>query len=297
MLKLNREKIYLWAFIKDMQIAETIDQAKSILSTFREKRLNIGLVPTMGALHKGHLSLIESARQENEVVVVSLFVNPTQFNDRKDFINYPRDTGRDMEMLSKENIHLLFMPSTHEMYPDKNVPAFDLNGLDEMMEGAFRPGHFQGVAQIVTRLFNAISPDRAYFGEKDYQQLAIIRHLTRSLKIPVEIVACPIIREANGLAFSTRNQLLSPEQKAEATIISDTLKEAVGMIPGGNFPHIKNYVTSTINSHPLAELEYFEIIDAGNLRSLDKWTGYNEALACIAVRFGPVRLIDNMKIS
>jgi len=280
-----------------MQLAETIDQAKSILSTYREKRLNIGLVPTMGALHQGHLSLIESARQENEVVVVSLFVNPTQFNNQTDFINYPRDTGRDMEILQRENIQLLFMPSTREMYPDEDLPLFELNGLDLTMEGAFRPGHFQGVAQIVTRLFNAIVPDRAYFGEKDYQQLAIIRHLTHTLQIPVEIVGCPIIREADGLAMSSRNQLMNPDQRTEAAIISNTLKEAAGMIPDGNFSLIKKFASTTINAHPLAELEYFEIIDAGNLKSLDKWTGNNEVLACIAVRFGPVRLIDNMKIS
>jgi len=280
-----------------MQLAETIYQAKSIISTFRVNRINIGLVPTMGALHKGHISLIESARQQNEVVVVSLFVNPTQFNDRNDFINYPRDTGRDMETLLKENIQLLFMPAIQEMYPVKDDRSFELMGLDQPMEGAFRPGHFQGVAQIITRLFDAITPDRAYFGEKDYQQLLIIKHLTLSLKLPVEIVACPVIREADGLPMSSRNQLMSPRQRAEAAIIPSTLKEAAGMIPGGNIPDIIKYVTETINSHPLAQLEYFEIIDAHNLKSLNDYSDADDAVACIAVRFGPVRLIDNMKIS
>ena len=259
--------------------------------------MNIGLVPTMGALHRGHLSLIESAREQNEVVVVSLFVNPTQFNDRNDFMNYPRDTGRDMETLQHENIQLLFMPSTQEMYPEKDNRSFELIGLDQQMEGTFRPGHFQGVAQIITRLFDTITPDRAYFGEKDYQQLLIIKHLTRSLRLPVEIVACPVIREADGLPMSSRNQLLSPGQRVAAAIIPDTLKKAAGMIPGGNIPDIKKYVTESINSHPLAKLEYFEIIDAHNLKSLNNYSDADEAVACIAVRFGPVRLIDNMKIS
>ena len=206
-----------------MLVSNLIDETRKFLSVFRKQGKSIGLVPTMGALHEGHLSLIDASLRSNDITVISIFVNPTQFNDRKDFEKYPRDLDKDLELIRLKGCDLVFAPSEEEIYPEKDTRVFDFGTLDKYMEGKYRPGHFNGVAQIVSRLFDIIEPDRAYFGEKDFQQLVIIKNLVQQLNLPVEIVPCPIIRESDGLAMSSRNRLLTPEQRKSASKISKVL--------------------------------------------------------------------------
>jgi pantoate--beta-alanine ligase len=254
----------------------------------------VGLVPTMGALHRGHLSLIECCKSENAVTVVSIFVNPTQFNDPEDLKNYPRNLERDIGMLRESGCDMLFVPGIKTIYPRPDLRIFDFGGLERRMEGQFRPGHFNGVAQVVSRLFDIIKPDRAYFGKKDIQQLAIIRKLTTMLNSNVEIRACETLREDDGLAMSSRNVLLSAGQRKNAAIINRTLREAArkrGMEVG----ELKQWVADVINDNPFFELEYFEIVGSSDLQIVNDWSGSeNELIACIAVRAGRIRLIDNV---
>ena len=279
-----------------MQLAEKKVEVVNTTVRFRENGKTIGLVPTMGYLHRGHLALIRQASRQNDVVAVSIFVNPTQFNEAKDFDSYPRDRKHDLEVLKNAKVQLLFMPSTEEMYPDDEKTMFDLGGLDRNMEGASRPGHFNGVAQIVTRLFDVFNPHRAYFGEKDFQQLVIIRHIVKTLGYPVEIVGCPIVREADGLAMSSRNKLLDAGQRAGAAVIPETLRKAVDMATRKSPAEVRSFVEETFADHPEAKLEYFEIADPITLEPLGILSQDSRAIAFIAVRYGPVRLIDNMRI-
>jgi pantoate--beta-alanine ligase len=209
-----------------MQIVKQITKLQNILTDRREEGLSIGFVPTMGALHPGHLSLVEKAGQETGVVVVSIFVNPTQFNDKGDLERYPRDLQRDVDLLTPTSCQLIFAPETDEIYPEPDTRQFNFGALEQVMEGKFRPGHFNGVAQVVSRLFDIVQPDKAFFGLKDFQQLAVINEMVRKLNLPVEIVPCPIVREADGLAMSSRNMLLSSDQRKNAAHISSTLFEA-----------------------------------------------------------------------
>lgn len=259
----------------------------------------VGLVPTMGALHRGHLSLVNRALSENNVVVVSIFVNPSQFNDPNDFRRYPRNPEQDISILQERmrGEDAVFHPPVEEIYPEPDTRTFDFGGLDHYMEGAYRPGHFNGVAQVVTRLFEIVNPTRAYFGEKDFQQLAIIRHIIKNLHIPVGIVACPIVREPDGLAMSSRNVLLTPNERKTAASISRTLSRAKAMRHKAALTEVKQWVREELRQQPGMEVEYFEIVDDRTLVPLSRWQKNKGMVGCIAVRIGKVRLIDNIRFS
>lgn len=275
----------------------TIAETKKHLNFLKKQGKSIGFVPTMGALHPGHLSLLERAKKENELAVASIFVNPLQFNDKKDLEKYPRTLAKDLKMLEKAGCDMVFTPSVEEIYPkteERTLEAqkFDPGDLDKVMEGSHRPGHFQGVCIVVKKLFDIIEPTRAYFGEKDFQQLAIIKHMVKTLKLPVEIVPCPTVREADGLAMSSRNALLTPEQRKAAPAIYKTLTGA--KFTEGTVGQIKKWVASEINKNPHLELEYFEIVNAETLAPVHSIKDAPVLRACIAVKAGSVRLIDNI---
>lgn len=250
----------------------------------------------MGALHAGHIALVERARTDNQLVVTSIFVNPTQFNNPNDLLHYPRTIETDTELLSKAGCDFLFLPEVNEMYPNgvkEEIPSINLNGLDEVMEGAHRPGHFAGVIQVVKKLFDAVGPCKAYFGEKDFQQLAVIQKIVREWKMPVEIIPCPIVREKDGLAMSSRNTRLTAEERKIAPEISKALFQAKELWATNSIDKIKEIVNAIINSNPKFKLEYFEIADTKTLKPLVEGEKKN-AVACIAVHLGAVRLIDNI---
>jgi pantoate--beta-alanine ligase len=251
----------------------------------------------MGALHQGHLSLIRKCVAENKLSAVSVFVNPTQFNEKEDFNTYPRNLHKDLSLLEELSCDIVFAPSVAEIYPEKDHRRFDFGKLDKIMEGKHRPGHFNGVAQVVSKLFAIMEPDRAYFGEKDFQQLAIIRKLVTMLGLSIEIIACPIIREADGLAMSSRNKLLSSSEREAASLIPKTLIGAVEMDNKPSPAELRDHVIRLIETHPLLRVEYFEIVDSEDLTPVADWNHPNKLRACIAVRCGRVRLIDNMNIS
>jgi pantoate--beta-alanine ligase len=276
-----------------MEIVSNIIDLQNLLNPLRKGNRSIGLVPTMGALHDGHLSLIEASVKNKDIIVVSISVNPTQFNDPQDLEKYPRDLNADISLINKYPVDILFTPTVEEMYPEKDTRIFDLSPLDSVMEGSHRPGHFNGVAQIVSKLFYAVLPDRAYFGQKDFQQLAIIRKMLTQLKMSIEIIGCPIIREKDGLAMSSRNQLLSEKGRKAAPLIHDTLEKASGMSDKLLPSEICELVKSTINNHPLLRFEYFEIVDDQSLMPIKDWNESTNKIACIAVQIGKIRLIDN----
>ena len=280
-----------------MIITGKTGEAATIITGLKKQGKIIGLVPTMGALHDGHLSLIDRSKKENDITVTSIFVNPTQFTEKNDFANYPRTIEKDTELLEKKNCDLLFAPETKEMYPQEDKRIFTFDGLDTVMEGASRPGHFNGVAQVVTRLFDLLRPDHAYFGEKDFQQLVIIRYMTRLMNYPVEIVSCPIIREADGLAMSSRNRLLTPAQRHIASVIPQTLSEAKKMWPSHSVREVKKHVSVRLSSLKEVRLDYFEIVEPEHLSPVTAWHQAVTPVGCIAVRVGNVRLIDNIKFS
>ena len=278
-----------------MELVCTQKELKSILDIYRGKGMKIGLVPTMGALHEGHASLVRRSVKENDVTVVSVFVNPTQFNDKTDLKNYPRTLEADCALLEKEGASIVFAPTVEEMYPQEDTRVFSFAPLDTVMEGACRPGHFNGVAQIVSKLFYAVEADKAYFGEKDFQQLAIIREMVRQLELDVEIVGCPIVRENDGLALSSRNTLLSPEERERALTISRTLFESLEFARGNSLAATKAFVEGKINSIQGLELEYYQIVDGNTLQEIKEWGDSDYAVGCIALFCGKVRLIDNIK--
>lgn len=253
----------------------------------------VGLVPTMGALHEGHLSLIRKASECN-TVIVTIFVNPTQFNDPRDLENYPRNIERDLALLEKEKVDLVFIPSAEEMYPVPDTRKFDFGNLDKVMEGLHRPGHFNGVAQVVSKLFDIIKPERAYFGQKDFQQLTIIRELVRMLNFKIEIVSCPVIREKNGLAMSSRNELLSPAERENAAGLFRVLKEATNWKNVLSVKEVKERAASELSAIPDANPEYFEIVDSKTLDPIINWEHEGTIVACLAVKINQVRLIDNL---
>jgi pantoate--beta-alanine ligase len=248
----------------------------------------------MGALHNGHLSLIREAKNENGLVVCSIFVNPIQFNNPDDLRNYPRVLDKDIQKLKDVDCDVLFAPSEQEVFPEPVKETFDFGDLDKVMEGKFRPGHFNGVAVVVKRLFEIIKPTRAYFGLKDYQQLLIIHRMTKEINLPVEIVPCPIIREENGLAMSSRNERLSQSERKQASIIYETLKMVKIRSGFSTIKETHNYVDQQFKKNKNLRLEYFEIVDMYTLKPLQTWTESNTSIACIAVWIGQVRLIDNM---
>lgn len=278
-----------------MQVVNSISQLKVILNGYRDQSRSIGFVPTMGALHNGHLSLVSFSNRENDVTVVSIFVNPTQFNDKNDLKNYPRTLQADLALLDQNEVDIVFTPSEAEMYPELDSRVFDFGNVDKVMEGAHRPGHFNGVAQIVSKLFAAVEPDKAYFGDKDFQQVAVIKQLVKQLELPVKIVPCAIVREPDGLAMSSRNVLLLPNQRKEATLISKTLFESQKLADSYDVENLKTWVIDTINKNSELKVEYFEIVDDVNLMPVKSWDEMTEKVGCIAVKVGNIRLIDNIR--
>lgn len=266
-----------------------------ILDPLRNAGKRIGFVPTMGALHEGHLSLLRRARAENDVVVCSIFVNPTQFNDPKDLEKYPRMPEEDLRLLESVSCDYAFLPPVEEVYPE-GFQLLDIHfgTLETVMEGAWRPGHFRGMATVVKRLFDIVKPTRAYFGEKDFQQLAIVRDMVKQLHIPVEISGCATLREADGLAMSSRNMLLTDAQRKAAPLIYKALTQGASYIPALQPPAIRDLVIRFIQQSPLLHVQYFDIVNPDTLTSLSRWEGHHKAQACVAVLTDGPRLIDNM---
>ena len=280
-----------------MESIRTVESLKAKLSIARAEGKTIGLVPTMGALHDGHASLVKRSVAENDVTVVSVFVNPTQFNDKNDLVKYPRTLDADLRLLEKCGATFVFAPSVEEIYPEKDTRVFSYPPTDEVMEGARRPGHFNGVCQIVSILLNTVEPTRAYFGEKDFQQIAVIKAMVKDLKIKAEICPCPIVREASGLALSSRNSLLTDDEKEIALSISKTLFSSLEYAKAHTLEETKAYVINTINAVLGLEVQYFEIVDGDSLISLSSWDDSHYIVGCITVFCGktPIRLIDNIK--
>jgi len=276
-----------------MFLIETIEGLKNKLNELRETG-TIGFVPTMGALHAGHISLVRQAVSENKTVVVSIFVNPTQFNDPKDLERYPRNLKADLELLEKTDCQIVFAPTAKEIYPEPDTRIFDFGALETVMEGKHRPGHFNGVAQVVSKLFDIVQPEKAYFGLKDFQQLAIIKEMVSQLKLPVEIVSCPIVRENSGLAMSSRNELLTAEERKNAAVISKTLFEAKKLSEQKPVKEFAEWISETINKNPYLTVEYVEIVDGRQLQPVKSWDDKGEKICCVAVFCGKVRLIDNI---
>ena len=278
-----------------MKVIHTIKDLKAELSVLKAQGKKVGLVPTMGALHAGHASLVKRSVNENEVTVVSVFVNPTQFNDKNDLVKYPRTLDADCKLLEACGATYAFAPSVEEMYPEPDTRQFSYAPLDTVMEGAFRPGHFNGVCQIVSKLFEAVKPHRAYFGEKDFQQLAIIREMVRQMQFDLEIVGCPIVREEDGLALSSRNARLSAEERENALKISQTLFKSRTFAATHTVSETLKFVEDAITAVPGLRLEYFEIVDGNTLQKVDNWNQTSYVVGCITVFCGDVRLIDNIK--
>ncbi|MCK9421160.1 MAG: pantoate--beta-alanine ligase [Bacteroidales bacterium] len=276
----------------------TIKEISTYLKPGQKQGLEIGFVPTMGALHEGHLTLIRRSKAENDLTICSIFVNPIQFNNKEDLEKYPRNLVRDAKILEELGCDVLFSPESGEIYPDGHTEPLDLEFgmLDKVMEGKFRPGHFRGVAIVVKKLFDIVYPSRAYFGKKDFQQLAIIRYLVQTLKIPVQIIACETVREDDGLAMSSRNMRLTIAERQIAPIIYQVLckaKEKVGKLPVWE---LKEWAIKKIQTNPEMRVEYFEIGDRESLLPLENWSHKNRAVAFTAVFLGDVRLIDNIEL-
>jgi pantoate--beta-alanine ligase len=274
-----------------MQIAKTIADMKAL----RTKSLgSVGFVPTMGYLHQGHLALVKQSRAENSVVIASIFVNPTQFGPTEDFKSYPRDTERDLAMLGKERTDIVFMPSAEEMYPEGFNSWVDVEKVTDRLEGSYRPGHFKGVATVVAKLFNIVEPARAYFGQKDAQQVLVIKKMVADLNMNLEVIVAPTVRESDGLAMSSRNVYLNPQERQAAIVLFKALTLARNRREKGerNAETVRQEMTSLISQEPLAKIEYVSIADAQTLEELSKID--RPALVSLAVRFGKTRLIDNM---
>jgi len=277
-----------------MKIVAKSEELKRLVEDWKASGKTIGYVPTMGALHQGHLSLVKKAGACSDVVVVSVFVNPNQFNNPDDLKNYPRTVDQDTELLINTDCDILFLPSVDEVYPEEDLRKFDFGMLDKVMEGAFRPGHFNGVAQVVSRFFDLVNPDKAFFGEKDFQQLAIIRAMTKMLNYSIEIIPCQIVREADGLAMSSRNVRLSEQHRKESIIIYETLFESKALMTTKNIKEVINFVVDKINDSALFKVEYFDIVDGNTLQPITNWSECDYIVGCIAVFADKVRLIDNL---
>lgn len=277
-----------------METVYSISDLQSLLCKSRNEGYSIGFVPTMGALHEGHLSLVEQSKMHNDVTVVSIFVNPTQFNNVTDLEMYPRTIDEDCKLLDDSGVDIVFIPSVEEIYPVPDNRVFDFGLLGEVMEGKFRPGHFNGVAQVVSKLFDMVKPDRAYFGEKDFQQLAIVRDMVRRYDMPVDIVAVPIMRESSGLAMSSRNRRLSDSELVAASNIYRILLESKNFYSQKSIVETINYVVGEVNRIEYLNVEYFEIVDGNTLQAIDSWSESDYVVGCITVFCGEVRLIDNI---
>lgn len=278
-----------------MKTFSSIQSIQEFLAEEKRKGKTIGFVPTMGALHEGHLQLMRRAKKENDLLVVSVFVNPIQFNNPEDLKKYPRNLEKDKILLKTVGCDIVFAPTVEEMYPETVTTKYDFGKLETVMEGAFRKGHFNGVAVVVKKLFDIVLPDKAYFGEKDFQQLAIIQELVRMEKLPVQIVPCPIVREKDGLAMSSRNERLTKDEREAAPFIYKTLKEAVKLSEKMNPPEIKKRVIEQFSVKKVFQLEYFEIANDRDLQPVSAWNKDSGTIGFIAVQLGQVRLIDNIR--
>lgn len=277
-----------------MKVFESVKELRAELD--KAEQSGIGFVPTMGALHAGHRSLVERARRENNTVVVSVFVNPTQFNDKNDLKHYPRTPEADARLLEEAGTDFVLMPSVEEIYPQPDSRQFDFGLIDKVMEGATRPGHFNGVAQVVSRLFDIVRPARAYFGEKDFQQIAVIKSMVAQLALPIEIVECAIIRGEDGLALSSRNTLLDAAHRAAAPHIYATLRAAVTQSQEMAPARLKAWVTAEVERNPLLKVIYYQSVDARTMQEVAAWDDSPRIQGCIAVQAGDIRLIDNIRI-
>jgi pantoate--beta-alanine ligase len=280
-----------------MIIVKTRTELAKILEKERQNGRKIGFVPTMGALHEGHISLIEASKKNTDITVCSIFVNPTQFNDPKDLERYPRMPEKDAQMLEKAGCDVLFLPSVREIYPEPDKRVFDFGPLDKVLDGAYRPGHFNGVGQVVSILFDIVKPDKAFFGTKDYQQLLIIKELVRQLNLKIEVIGCPIFREADGLAMSSRNMLLNAEERKAAALIPIVMNEAKKLKENGrSIGEIRDFVIQKFSKDPLYKLDYYEICNASTLSPLDSLNNTVKSMSLIAVFVGKIRLIDNLAL-
>ena len=277
-----------------MKVFESVKELRAELD--KAEQSGIGFVPTMGALHAGHRSLVERARRENGTVVVSVFVNPTQFNDKNDLKHYPRTPEADARLLEEAGADFVLMPTVEEIYPQPDTRQFDFGLIDKVMEGATRPGHFNGVAQVVSRLFDIVRPARAYFGEKDFQQIAVIKSMVAPLALPIEIVECAIVRGEDGLALSSRNTLLDAAHRAAAPHIYATLRAAVTQSQGMAPARLKEWVTAEVERNPLLKVIYYQSVDARTMQEVAAWDDSPRIQGCIAVQAGDIRLIDNIRI-
>ena len=282
---------------KKMKVIDTIQALRAELAAARAEGKTVGLVPTMGALHEGHASLVRRSVKENDITVVSIFLNPTQFNDKNDLDRYPRTLEADCTLLEKNGATIAFAPSVQEVYPEPDTRHFSYPPTDSVMEGAHRPGHFNGVCQGVSKLFSYVEPDRAYFGEKDFQQIAVIRRMADDLGFRIQIVPCPVVREPDGLAMSSRNTLLTPEEKATAANIYRILRESKDLAKDHSLTEVRQYVIDHINAVDSLEVEYYSIVDGGSLADVETWDGSEDIVGCITVYCGskPIRLIDHIR--
>ena len=277
-----------------MKVFESVKELRAELD--KAEQSGIGFVPTMGALHAGHRSLVERARRENGTVMVSVFVNPTQFNDKNDLKHYPRTPEADARLLEEAGADFVLMPTVEEIYPQPDTRQFDFGLIDKVMEGATRPGHFNGVAQVVSRLFDIVRPARAYFGEKDFQQIAVIKSMVAQLALPIEIVECAIVRGEDGLALSSRNTLLDAAHRAAAPHIYATLRAAVAQSQEMAPARLKEWVTAEVERNPLLKVIYYQSVDARTMQEVATWDDSPRIQGCIAVQAGDIRLIDNICI-
>ena len=277
-----------------MKVFESVKELRAELD--KAEQSGIGFVPTMGALHAGHRSLVERARRENGTVVVSVFVNPTQFNDKNDLKHYPRTPEADARLLEEARADFVLMPTVEEIYPQPDTRQFDFGLIDKVMEGATRPGHFNGVAQVVSRLFDIVRPARAYFGEKDFQQIAVIKSMVAQLALPIEIVECAIVRGEDGLALSSRNTLLDAAHRAAAPHIYATLRASVAQSQEMAPARLKEWVTAEVERNPLLKVIYYQSVDARTMQEVAAWDDSPRIQGCIAVQAGDIRLIDNIRI-
>lgn len=279
-----------------MEIFKTIPEIRQRLHELKLKGNSIGFVPTMGALHKGHISLVERAVDENDIVVCSIFVNPIQFNNKEDLEKYPRTIDTDIKMLEKYGCDILFFPDNDEMYPEADNTVFDFGQFDKILEGKYRPGHFNGVAIVVKKLFEIIEPDKAYFGKKDYQQLAIIKKLVEYINSKITIIGCSSIREDDGLAMSSRNMRLTAHERSIAPQIYRILSEIKALAKEKSLKEVKQWAVREFEKYPEFRLEYFEIADPDSLLSVDNPVSGQKCIALVALYLGDIRLIDNMEI-
>ena len=277
-----------------MQVLNTKNELVSLIDNLKKQGKKIGFVPTMGALHAGHLSLVKESKKNCDITVVSIFVNPTQFNDPEDLKRYPRTLENDIRLLEPLGCDLVFAPTVEEIYPEPDTRRFNFGHLEQVMEGVRRPGHFNGVGQVVSRLFDIVRPDKAFFGMKDFQQVAIIKNMVKQLQYPIEIVPCPIVREENGLARSSRNELLDEDHRKNAPHIYATLKKAREMASTMKVAELKKWIADEIDNNPFLETEYVEIVDDTTLNITQDWSEPGTKVACVAVYAGKIRLIDNI---